>query len=836
MSKISAFDALTAPQGNEDVPVVVAGKNYRVNLSLLTGALGINYKGVFATVGDLPAVADSKNGDMGVVGTHFYIFRKAINDWEDAGDFVGPAGQDGIGLRILGSFTTTEDLPEEGNLSGDAYIVQAIMWVWDGIGWAAVGHQGAAGISAFEDWRRRQPDPTTVTFEDFIEVLRGPEGKRGLPGPQGNNGSDAAALRVLGEVLTIAELPKPGQPSDAWYVGDDLYVWMDNKADYEKRNLPTGPAGKDGKNGNDGNDGADGVGLPGPRGYSAYEVAQQQGFVGTEADFVRSLNGTNGKSAYELAKAKGFVGTEEDYLKSLEGKSVYQVAKDNGFTGTEPEYLASLIGPGGKSIYQLAVDNGFVGTEVEYLASIRTPDFEIGGRVNLPTELPPAGSDKAWLVAENIYLWIEGSWFDAGPFRGPRGYSPYDLAVQAGFVGTVDEWLKSLVGKSSYEIAKDQGFVGTEVEYIASLKGVKGDEGKSAYELAKEHGFVGTEADYLQSLHGTDGKDGVSLPGPRGYSAYEIAQQQGFAGDIGQWLISLIGPTGPSVYDVAVASGFVGDEAAFIASLVGGEGPQGKDGPMGPGIYILDTLANTTELPNTGEAGKGYLIDGDFWTWSPSGNNYINTGHIEGPAGKDGKNGTNGTNGKDGNKWLLYTDRDPTPVDGNLGDLCFVMATQGVWQKVANTRWAFIGNIGGGNVYDTNESIKPQARLLGRWLDIDVLEAPKDAHDYIRNQGKWERFSKYNLGVVDATGNCDVSTGNVFRLSGANGFAATLSNLPADRATVIWFSVTGRGGSVSWPQGIIWNNGQQPILGATHTNVTVTWDGKVLMGGTGWSA
>ena len=57
--------------------------------------------------------------------------------------------------------------------------------------------------------------------------------------------------------------------------------------------------------------------------------------------------------------------------KGEQGKSAYQVAVDNGFVGTENEWLDSLKGIQGKSAYQVAVDNGFVGTENEWLDSLK---------------------------------------------------------------------------------------------------------------------------------------------------------------------------------------------------------------------------------------------------------------------------------------------------------------------------------------------------------------------------------------------------------------------------------------------------------------------------------
>ena len=42
-----------------------------------------------------------------------------------------------------------------------------------------------------------------------------------------------------------------------------------------------------------------------------------------------------------------------------------------------------------------------------------------------------------------------------------NGLSAYDLAVQYGYEGTVQDWLQSLTGKSAYDIAKENGYSGT---------------------------------------------------------------------------------------------------------------------------------------------------------------------------------------------------------------------------------------------------------------------------------------------------------------------------------------------------------------------------------------
>jgi len=91
------------------------------------------------------------------------------------------------------------------------------------------------------------------------------------------------------------------------------------------------------------------VGPPGPAGASAYEIAVQNGFVGTEAEWLASLEGPAGAQGMEGAQgeqgpagAAGPAGAD-----GADGDSAYQVAVDNGFIGTEAEWLESLVGPEG---------------------------------------------------------------------------------------------------------------------------------------------------------------------------------------------------------------------------------------------------------------------------------------------------------------------------------------------------------------------------------------------------------------------------------------------------------------------------------------------------------
>lgn len=99
--------------------------------------------------------------------------------------------------------------------------------------------------------------------------------------------------------------------------------------------------------------------LRGTPGASAYQLAQQQGYAGSLADWLTSLVGAGGLSAYQLARQQGYGGTLTAWLASLvgaSGASAYDLARTAGFGGTQTQWLASLKGtPAGAMLGTVAV-------------------------------------------------------------------------------------------------------------------------------------------------------------------------------------------------------------------------------------------------------------------------------------------------------------------------------------------------------------------------------------------------------------------------------------------------------------------------------------------------
>src|SRR5699024_5459389 len=133
------------------------------------------------------------------------------------------------------------------------------------------------------------------------------------------------------------------------------------------------------------------------------------------------------------------------------------------FESLTPEQKSELTGHQGLSAYQVAVQEGFVGSEFEWLESLKGQDGVNG---------------------------TDGKSFD----------------------------YESLTPEQKAEIKGEQGDKGESFKYedftqeqLDELRGKDGNDGKSTYELAVQEGFLGTLEEYLESLHGQDGQDGKSM-------------------------------------------------------------------------------------------------------------------------------------------------------------------------------------------------------------------------------------------------------------------------------------------------------------------------------------
>lgn len=204
-------------------------------------------------------------------------------------------------------------------------------------------------------------------------------------------------------------------------------------------------------------------------------------------------------------------------LQGPEGDSAYEVAVNNGFVGTEPEWLASLEGPQGPQ--GATGPQGEVGPQ-----GPQGVQGEPGATGATGPEGPQGPAGPQGETGATGATGPQGIQGEPGA-AGPEGDSAYEVAVTNGFVGTEAEWLASLEGPQGIQgetgatgAAGPQGEPGTAgATGPEGPQGPAGPDGLSAYEVAVANGFVGTEADWLASLEGPQGEQGIQgETGPQG--------------------------------------------------------------------------------------------------------------------------------------------------------------------------------------------------------------------------------------------------------------------------------------------------------------------------------
>lgn len=235
-----------------------------------------------------------------------------------------------------------------------------------------------------------------------------------------------------------------------------------------------------------------------------------------------------------------------------------------------------------------------------------------------------------------------------------NGLSAYELAVEQGYKGDLNDWLKSLDGKSVFEIAKENGYSGTEKEWNKAVANVS----KQNKSVITNAGFNKNGDFILTLLDGTDvnvsnvsnskGKDGKN--GTNGKNG-----KNGANGKDGRSItLASVNSEGQLVITYSDGSSVNLDKLVGINGIDGKDGTDGKDGVgintvniTGDGKLNI-TLTNGTTL-NLGTI-KGEKGDkGDTGVQGEKGDKG-DTGEqgIQGVAGKDGKDGINGINGTDG--------------------------------------------------------------------------------------------------------------------------------------------------------------------------------------------
>ena len=443
-----------------------------------------------------------------------------------------------------------------------------------------------------------------------------------------------------------------------------------------------------------------------------------------------------GKSAYQIAVDNGFVGTEAQWLASLKGETGAQLnikgsltsvnqlpttgnVAGDGYIVGDTIYawdgavwkLISSLGPEGKSAYEVWLADGNTGTVYDYLNSIKGAKGDVGpqgpqgvagtnangfdyrGELSSTSNLPQPNSQnvsQAYSIGGELYVSNGTAWINMGSIVGPQG--PQGVAGTDGLDGTDGD-----EGKSAYQSWLDIGNSGSEVDFIAAIKGEKGDKGN-------------------QGEQGIQGEVGPQGPVGATGSGLEIL---GVLNNVSE-----LPPTG-AVGDAYKINNdlYVWVENATDWMNVGSLG--------GTSITAKGHVANSGALPVYNNYGDAYLTEDTsnlfIYTYDETTNSaeFVDMGSIKGdpgqkgdtgPAGTPGTDGTNGLDGKDGAQWFVAT-TNPATGDGVVNDYAFNTSTGDVFKKTATAVWTLIGTL------------------------PSVPEAPKDGLTYGRSDGNWTEIT-----------------------------------------------------------------------------------------------
>lgn len=422
---------------------------------------------------------------------------------------------------------------------------------------------------------------------------------------------------------------------------------------------------------------------------------------------------------------------------------------------------------------------------------------------------------------------------------GTPGNSAYQLWLTNGGVGTVSQYLASLVGAtgpagsgangtngtnglSAYQVWVANGNVGTQAQYLTSLIGIQGPagaatngtngtNGQSAYQVWNANGNVGTVTQFLTSLIGTNGTNGSAgtngTNGSNGLSAYQVWTGNGNVGTVTQFLTSLIGTAGTngssgsngtngsnglSAYQVWTGNGNVGTVTQFLTSLNGVSGTNGSNG-------------------TNGTAGLSA-----YQVWNANGNVGTQTQFLTSLIGTNGTNGINGFN-------FFTVSGVPAAGVGNNGDSAMDYTTGTTYVKGAGT-WTSTGSLKGATgtgATGTNGTNGTNGAAGSNFLSTNGVPAAGVGNNgdsamdyttgilYLKTAGAWSSTgnNKGPQGIQGIIGNNGSAGPNGLNFSSGTGAPAggNTGDSYLDRATgQLWTKATGtwvQNGNLTGPQG-----------------------------------
>ena len=556
---------------------------------------GIRVVGSVTSAGELPPSSDI--GDMYIALDNGHGWAWDGTNWIDTGSILGPTGAtgpigatgigatgatgiqgatgprgvqgeqgaSGVGVRILGTVDSVEDLPDDPEI-GDGYLIDGLLYLWDGENWQSVGTivgptgpRGSSGAQGFTG-AQGERGPTGAT------------GVQGVTGPTGPRGEGVTVKGVLIEEHDLDDITDP-QVGDIYVVlepDNDAYIW--NGGSWENlgpitvgatgpKGDPGGPSGPTGPMGPTGPQGATGAGATGASGpigatgpMGATGVPGSIGSLG--ATGITGVTGATGTSAgFRLA----YTGDSPDDNDPTTGK----------FTADSASFT---------SITKLRLDTLDANTQD------RTAIYDLIAS----STVSPKGYFYASRSSGNYQMNV----FAINDVTDKIGWFLFDVTPVSGTSMSTNDYTFIYIPNSAEGPRGATGVSGT--------NGSAGPTGATG-----PRGFTGPQ--------GTPGDPGgaTGATGPIGYTGV-----QGATGPQGATGIGATGATG--VQGVQGIQGYTGPQGATGAQGATGVGIQGATGPAGPaGSNVVTAkgdliVGDTSAEPQPFSVGlNGYVLTAD---------------------------------------------------------------------------------------------------------------------------------------------------------------------------------------------------------------------------------
>ncbi len=412
---------------------------------------------------------------------------------------------------------------------------------------------------------------------------------------------------------------------------------------------------------------------------SSVGITGEKGDKGEQGDI--GLTGDNGKSAYEIALEEGFVGSKDEWLLSLKGEEgITPTIGDNG------NWFLGNIDTGKVS----KGEKGDIGT-----------GLEIKGAFDTVEELPQEGNTgDAYLIQRHLYIWDNvKKWVDCGVIQGEKGEngtSNWEDILNKPDTFNPSKHIHIMDDIEGLNLSADTITYNNEISNLKAINVQKAiDELKNEIDTKSElmiytqnitlnNWIEKDDLYYIEINHNLSSKNlfisilnidtNINL-----ITSYKIINDNTIniyndtpvnanvlvisdnininylptIGENGNWFINNI-DTGKSSIGKSGLKGDKGDIGLtgatgksgitptignngnwFIGDIDTGKPSKGDRGDIGTGLEIKGCFETIEELPIDGKYGDTYLIQQHLYIWDNV-KKWVDCGVIQGPPGKDG--------------------------------------------------------------------------------------------------------------------------------------------------------------------------------------------------------